>query len=156
MADQPLNELPVELVDYLQGSRLVLAVVTDAESGAPNVHAVSWAIAQDARTVQLAVDNRARLARNLKAAGQILLVVVGAGGCWSISGRAAVAEEQMKDTPLQLARFSITVETVRDVMFFGAELDQAPTYTVTYNPAAAARLDQQVYAALRREPQPAQ
>ncbi len=150
MADEPLTELPAELVEYLQGRRLVLVVTPAAEGGPVNVHAVSWAIACDRGTVRLAVDNRARLARNLKAAGKLVLVVPGAGGCWSITGHAALEEEQMNDTPLQLARFRLEVEAVRDVMFFGAALDQPPTYKVTYNPVAAARLDEQVYAALRR------
>ncbi|MGE5590654.1 MAG: pyridoxamine 5'-phosphate oxidase family protein [Bacillota bacterium] len=150
MADSPLTQLPDELVLFLQGRRLVLLVTADAGGGPANVHAVSWVLARNSREVLMAADNRSRLAINLRADGRVVLVVPGAGGCWSISGTARLEEETMPDTPLRLARFRLEVEAVRDVMFFGARLAAAPEYDVTYNAEAAARLDDQVYAALRR------
>lgn len=150
MADSPLAQLPDELVSFLQGRRMVLLVTADAEGGPANVHAASWVVARSNGEIQMAADNRSRLVRNLRADGRVVLVVPGAGGCWSISGTARLEEEAMSDVPLRLARFRVEVEAVRDVMFFGARLVTAPEYDVTYNAEAAARLDEQVYAALRR------
>lgn len=150
MADQPLTQLPDELVSFLQGGRLVLLVTADADGGPANVHAVSWVLARNHQEVLLAADNRSRLVRNLRADGRVVLVVPGAGGCWSIGGTALLEEEAMPDAPLRLARFRLAVEVVRDVMFFGSRLVAAPEFDVTYSAEAAARLDEQVYAALRR------
>lgn len=150
MADQPLSELPAELVSFLQGNRLVLLATADVEGGPANVHAVSWVVATDPHTVRLAADARSRLVRNIRADGRVVLVVPGAGGCWSAICRAELEQDNLSGTPLHLAGFHLEVEVVRDVMFFGAELTQAPAYGVSYDPAAAARLDEQVYAALRR------
>lgn len=150
MADQPLSELPAELVSFLQGGRLALLVTADAEGGPANVHAVSWVLARDAKTVLLAADVRSRLVRNLKADSQVVLVVPGAGGMWSIGARAEVEAENLEGAPLKLARFRLDVGVVRNVMFFGSRLVREPEYDVTYNPEAATRLDAQVYEALRR------
>lgn len=150
MADQPLSELPVELVSFLQGNRLVLLVTDDADSGHPNVHAVSWVVASDSKTVRLAADTRARLVRNLQASDRAVLVVPGAGGFWSINCRAEMESAILEDVPLKLARLRLDVEVVRDVMFFGSRLTEPPAYEVTYNPDAAARLDNRVFTALRR------
>lgn len=151
MADPALSELPPELVSFLQGNRLALLVTADAEGGPANVHAVSWVVASDPRTVRLAADTRSRLVRNIRADGHVVLVVPGAKGCWSITCRAELELDNLSGTPLKLARFRLEVQVVRDVMFFGAELTRAPEYGVSYNPEAAARLDEQVYAALRQE-----
>jgi hypothetical protein len=45
----------------------------------------------------------------------------------------------------------VDVTVVRDVMFYGAKIDQEPTYVKVYDEDAAAKLDNQVMSALKKD-----
>ena len=56
----------------------------------------------------------------------------------------------MEEVPLKLAMVEITIEAVRDVMFYGSRISVEPQYEKTYDKKAAAKLDNQVMTALRK------
>jgi len=52
--------------------------------------------------------------------------------------------------PFKLSCFDIHVEQVRDAMFYGSRLSVAPEYEKTYDKRAAEKLDNQVFAAMKK------
>lgn len=138
------------LVDYLQGGRVLLLTSIEKGTGHPYVTVHSWLLALDPRTLHLAVDSRAPVAVNIRHDPRVCLAVFGPDTCHAVRGRAQVAEDPMAGAPLTLARVAIQVDDVQDAMYFGARLAQAPAAAATYDAEKARRLDEKVYAALRK------
>lgn len=147
---EPLSTtLTPELVALLAKERLVLLATVD-ETGAPNVSAISWVHAPDARRVRFAVANRSRIVENVRKNSRVALAVFAQESILSISGEARIVQETMDGVPLKLALVEVAVSEVRDVMFYGAKIAVEPRYEKTYNPQAAAKLDQQVLEAMKK------
>lgn len=149
MAGEPRQDLPPELVEFLQVPRIVVVTTTDHETGTPMVNVISWVLARDARTLRVAGDGRARFVQNMRAGGRVALLVLGAGTAWTIYGTAGVLAEALPGVPLRLTLVELTDLTVFDSLFFGARLTAHPDWEVTYDAARAAELDRKVYAAMR-------
>lgn len=149
MANEPLTQLTEELQGLLQKERFITLATIDHETGAPNVSAISWVYAQNPTTIKFAVDNRSRIIQNIQHKDTVVFNIIGAGSCYSISGKAKVEVEKMENTPLRLARVAVHIAEVRDVMFFGAKISVEPEYEKTYDEEAATKLDQQVITALK-------
>ncbi|GAB6935930.1 MAG: pyridoxamine 5'-phosphate oxidase family protein [Bacillota bacterium] len=147
---EPLStSLTPELVTLLAKEHLVLLATVD-ETGAPNVSAISWVYAPDARRVRFAVANRSRIVENVRRNSRVALAVFAHESILSISGEARILQETMEGVPLKLALVEVAVSEVRDVMFYGAKVAVEPRYEKTYNPQAAAKLDQQVLEAMKK------
>ncbi|HEY8343033.1 MAG TPA: pyridoxamine 5'-phosphate oxidase family protein [Calditerricola sp.] len=147
---EPLSTtLTPELVALLAKERLVLLATVD-ETGAPNVSAISWVHAPDARRVRFAVANRSRIVENVRKNSRVALAVFAQESILSIAGEARIVQETMEGVPLKLTLVEVAVSEVRDVMFYGAKIAVEPRYEKTYNPQAAAKLDQQVLEAMKK------
>ncbi|SDY77745.1 Pyridoxamine 5'-phosphate oxidase [Evansella caseinilytica] len=151
MANQVEDRLTEELLPLLKQEHFVTLSTIDYEHGGPNVNAISWLYAVDEKAIRFSVDNRSRIIENIKKQSRAALTLIGAGSTYSISGRALILEEQMKDVPLKLALVELTVEEVRDVMFYGSRITAEPKYEKTYDREAAEKLDNQVMTAIKRE-----
>ncbi|EOP66651.1 hypothetical protein KOW_01430 [Bacillus cereus VDM006] len=68
---------------------------------------------------------------------------------FSISGEAKILKERLDGSPLKLTAVEVSVQEVRDVMFYGAKLASEPTYEKTYDLRAAEKLDNQVLTAMK-------
>ncbi|MBY6269478.1 MAG: hypothetical protein CW344_14750, partial [Parageobacillus thermoglucosidasius] len=62
---------------------------------------------------------------------------------------AHIKAEKIEGIPLKLALVDVAINEVRDVMFYGSKIIQEPKYEKMYDAQAAAKLDNQVMAALR-------
>jgi flavin reductase (DIM6/NTAB) family NADH-FMN oxidoreductase RutF len=149
MAETVSIQLTEELLPLLQKERFVTLSTIDVETGAPNVSAISWTYAPDATIIRFAVDNRSRIVENINKNRAVVLNLIGAGSCFSISGEASVAVEKLEGVPLKLARIDINIKEVRNVMFYGARISVEPEYEKTYDLEAATKLDKQVMDALK-------
>ncbi|MBO8171168.1 MAG: pyridoxamine 5'-phosphate oxidase family protein [Bacillaceae bacterium] len=149
MAETVAQSLSEELLSLLQKERFVMLSTMDHETGGPTLSALSWIYAPDSSTIRFAVDNRSRIVKNIKASPGVAIGLFGAGSVYSIIGNARVAVEKMEDVPLKLAMIEMEIELVRDVMFYGSRISTEPTYEKTYDPGAAAKLDNQVMASLK-------
>lgn len=151
MAETVMNTLPAELQEYLQGDRLVLIHTVDYETQSPNVAAISWLLAMDSNTIRFAVDPRSRIVTNLNHDPHISVTVIGPQTVHAVIGKAQVYPEQMEGVSIKMVRVEITVQEVRDVMFYGGKMTGVPTYEKTYDPKLAEKLDREVYTSLQKE-----
>jgi nitroimidazol reductase NimA-like FMN-containing flavoprotein (pyridoxamine 5'-phosphate oxidase superfamily) len=149
MAETVANSLNEQLFPLLQKERFVLLSTIDKDTGAPNVSAVSWVFAPNQSTVVFAVDNRSRMVANINQNAKVTLTLIGAGSVFSIAGEAKIAVEKMEAVPLKLAKVEISIDEVRDVMFYGSKISVEPEYEKTYDKQAAEKLDNQVMSALK-------
>lgn len=143
------DELPKEMLDYLEGERLVLLATVDP-AGAPNVSAISWVKAKDVNTIRFSVASNSRIVENLKNNKQTVFTVQGLHSVYTIQGTSDILEEAMEGVPMKLAKIETKISKVRNSMFWGAELSVEPEYVKTYNPQKAKELDDQVYESLMK------
>ncbi|MEJ8544627.1 pyridoxamine 5'-phosphate oxidase family protein [Brevibacillus borstelensis] len=151
MAETVSQTLSEELFGLLQQERFITLGTIDHESGAPSLSSLSWTLAASPQVIRFAVDNRSRILANIAKQPQVVLHLIGAGSSFAINGKAQVKCERMEEVPLKLAMVEVTIEAVRDVMFYGSRISVEPQYEKTYDKNAAAKLDNQVMTALRKE-----
>jgi len=149
MAETVSQSLSEELFALLQKERFVTLGTIDHESGAPSLSSLSWTFAPSVETIRFAVDNRSRILTNIAKDPQVVLHLIGAGSSFAINGKAVLQTERMEGVPLKLAMVKVTIEAVRDIMFYGSRISVEPQYEKTYDKNAAAKLDNQVMTALK-------
>lgn len=149
MAETVSQSLSEELFSLLQKERFVTLGTIDHESGAPSLSSLSWTFAPNVETIRFAVDNRSRILTNIAKDSQVVLHLIGAGSSFAINGKAVLQSERMEGVPLKLAMVEVTIEAVRDIMFYGSRISVEPQYEKTYDKNAAAKLDNQVMTALK-------
>lgn len=150
MADKPMTELTDELQSLLQEERLVLLSTVDHESNRPTSSAISWVQAPAKDKVRFAIDAKSRLVTNIKNNDGIVLTFFGQESVYAVSGTAHILTEKLDDVPFALACIELTIDMVRDAMFYGAKIIAEPKYDKTYNKAAAEKLDGQVMSAMEK------
>lgn len=138
------------LLKMLQNETFVLLNTVDAESGGPTSSAISWVYAVDAFTLRLAIDHRSRLVHNMKENPLVTLTVFGDHSIYAINGRSVVKSDPLPDVPFEMCCFDVEISAVRNALFYGAQLESAPTYTKVYDVRAAEKLDGQVFAAMQK------
>jgi hypothetical protein len=146
---KPEKQLQEQLVESLQGEKIVYVMTTDAESNRPQLSAVSWLVAgQDGKTVKFAVGHNASSADNISKNPAIVLGVTAAGSCYAIRGKGKVSD--IYERTIKLRVVTVQVEEVEDVMFYGGKVTTEPAYEKTYDPALAKKIDDEVYALLKK------
>lgn len=150
MPNQVEPKLIKPLFEELQKERFVTLATVDYETGGPNVSAISWVFAKDEGTVYFAVDNRSRILENIKNNPNAVINLIANESTYSIQGQAVIKEERLSDVPLKLALVEISIQEVRDVMFYGSKIVTEPQYDKTYDKAAAEKLDRQVMEAMKK------
>ncbi|TYS70816.1 pyridoxamine 5'-phosphate oxidase [Sutcliffiella horikoshii] len=142
------NALSKELVELLQGEKIVSLITTDKDSNKPNLSIVSWLVAhEDGKTIKFALGHKAESAFNIQENPELILGVVGAGSCYSINGKGSVSE--VIDKTMKYRVVTVEVESVEDVIFYGGKITQEPDYVKTYDEDLAKKLDEEVYALLK-------
>jgi flavin reductase (DIM6/NTAB) family NADH-FMN oxidoreductase RutF len=150
MANKVEVELTEQLFELLQSERFITLSTVDYETGGPNVSAISWIYAPSTKSIRFAVDNRSRILTNVNNNPKVVFNLIGAESTYSISGDASVKVEKMDGVPLKLALIEVSVNEVRDVMFYGSKISVEPKYEKTYDAEAAAKLDKQVMGAMKK------
>ncbi len=140
--------LPEKLIRYLSGNKLLLLSTIDAEDDGPNISAVSWARAIDDKHIRFAFSSNSRIVTNIKHNPKSVITILGLNSVFSIQGECSILEDLMEDVSINLSKIEMNVESVRNSMFWGAELSVEPEYIKTYDEAKAQKLDEQVYKAL--------
>lgn len=142
-------ELNDVLFDLLQKEYLVLLATIDHETKGPNVNAISWIHAKDRSTISFAVGHKSRIVDNIKSETQVNLTVFAENSVFTISGKATIASADMDNVSIKLAKIDVHIDAIRDVMFYGAEIAQKPTYVKTMNQELAEKLDMEVLRELK-------
>lgn len=147
---EAITSLSDALFTQLQKEAFVLLNTIDAESGAPTCSAISWVYAPDDKTLRFAIDMRSRLIANMKQNDKVTVSIFGAGTLNAVYGTATIVAEPLDEVPIKLACIDVTVDTVRDAMFYGSRISVMPEYEKTYDKRAADKLDGQVFAAMKK------
>jgi flavin reductase (DIM6/NTAB) family NADH-FMN oxidoreductase RutF len=150
MAEKVSNQLSEEMVNYLQGERIVTIASIDAENGSPNILCISWLLATDPTTLRLAIDGRSKLLANIAKDDRVTVTVLGLGTATAVTGRARKYVDKLEGCSLNMAGVEIKIEAVRDVMFYGGKLTNELAYEKTYDKALAEKYDTEIYTALRK------
>ncbi|MDM5189660.1 pyridoxamine 5'-phosphate oxidase family protein [Bacillus sp. DX4.1] len=149
MANVVEPALTDSLVQSLREENIVTIATTDYEKAVPNVSAISWVYAMNETSIRFAVDQRSRIVENLRHHATLVLTVMANESVFSISGKAKIVADRMEGISLKLTLVEVSVQEVRDVMFYGAKLTIEPKYEKTYDPRAAAKLDNQVLTVMK-------
>jgi hypothetical protein len=153
------NEMPEvattlspELFTSLQSETIVLLSTIDAEHGGPVTSAISWVYAVNENQIRFAVDARSRIVMNIRSNSLVNATLFANGTVNVIYGSAKIVQDSLEDVPFNLVCIDIHIETIRDSMFYGAKISVHPEYEKTYDLRAAKKLDQQVFAAMKKVP----
>lgn len=142
------NALNEQLIELLQGEKIVSLITTDKDTKKPNLSIVSWLVAhEDGKTIKFALGHKAESAFNIQENPELILGVVGAGSCFSINGKGSVSE--VIDKTMKYRVVTVEVDSVEDVIFYGGKITQEPDYVKTYDEELAKKLDEEVYALLK-------
>jgi hypothetical protein len=143
-----MEKLSPELVDLLQGEKIVSLVTTDSESGQPDLDVISWLVASpDGKQISFAVGHKAASAVNIQNEPRIILGVIGAGSCYAVKGTASVSD--VTELTMKLRVVTMNISSVEDVIFYGGQISVEPEYIKTYNKDLAEKLDREVYGLLK-------
>ncbi|WP_273850277.1 pyridoxamine 5'-phosphate oxidase family protein [Guptibacillus spartinae] len=145
------GSLSNDLLTLLKREQYVLLSTIDHETKGPNVSAISWLYAVDDQSIVFAVDQKSRIVSNIKGNDQISITLIGNESTYAINGKASLIEEKMENVPLKLTKYKLSIQEVRDVMFYGAKMSVEPAYEKIYDPEAAAKLDRSVMAELKKD-----
>ncbi len=138
------------LLHSLQQEKLILLSTIDLETGSPTMNAISWIYPVDSETLRFAVDQRSRLIANMQNNALVTLTLIGSGSVHAIYGHAQVAADTLEGVPFKLTCFEVKITAVRDAMFYGARISVEPEFEKTYDKRAAEKLDNQVFAAMKK------
>ncbi|MBL4952540.1 pyridoxamine 5'-phosphate oxidase family protein [Neobacillus sp. YIM B02564] len=150
MVNQVEPRLIKPLFDELQKEKFVTLATIDHETGGPNVRAISWVLAKNDCIIYFAVDNRSKILENISRNNQVVINLIANESVYSIQGVAAIKVDRLPDVPLKLALVEVSINEVRDVMFYGSKIISEVQYDKTYDKKAAERLDRQVMEAMKK------
>ncbi len=147
---EALTALPDKLFDKLQKEPFVMLSTIDVESGGPTNNAISWVYAVDPTTIRFALDRRSRLLSNIASNPKVTATFFAEHTVYTVYGSAVMRVEALEEVPFKLACYDITIEFVRESMFYGSRISVEPEYEKTYDKRAAEKLDNQVFAAMKK------
>jgi hypothetical protein len=136
--------LSTEMVELLQGKTLVMLHVFDPKLERVISSAMSWVYAIDEKTIRLAVDHKSRLVELGESNAEMVLTVIGMTKVYSIFGESKVRSKLAEDMTLKMAIIEVSVDEIRDITFYGAEITQNPLFRKTYNEKLVKKLDDEV------------
>lgn len=134
----------------LKNEKFVMLGTVDAENGSPTLNGISWIYAVDQTKLRFALDQRSRLVANVKANPRVTIAFFGGGTLNTVYGTAEIVTDALEDVPFKLACVDVSIEAVRDGMFYGSRITIEPEYEKTYDKRAADKLDGQVFAAMNK------
>ena len=142
------EKLSPELVESLQGEKIVTLVTSDGESKNPDLSVISWVKAhEDGKTIKFALGHNAHSAKNIQENPYVILGVTGAGSCYSVKGKGTVSD--IIDKTMKYRIVTLEVEAVDDVIFYGGKITSETEYEKTYDANLAEKLDAEVYELLK-------
>ncbi len=128
--------------------RIAFLSTIHAETGAVQQNVVSWIHGYKPNVVRIAASTKSQLVSNIEANPHVNFSFFYEKTVVSVQSQAKILTKQLPGAPFALTVIEIEANELHDIMFYGAEIAQAPAYLKTYNNKAAQKLDEQVYAGL--------
>lgn len=145
---QVVTELSDALYLAFQSETYCLLNTIDVDSGGPTATVISWIYALDHTTLRFAIDHRSRLVYNIKCNPHVTVTVCYDDKMVAVSGQAKTVQDPLRGVPSKLCLFDMSIDAVRNPLFYGAELASPPLYRRTGN-AEAKQFDELVFAAMK-------
>lgn len=143
------DTLSQDLIQFLQGERIVSLITLNKDTKKPTVSTISWLIAEKSgQRIKFALGHKASSIDNIQADPYVVLHVVGPDNCYEITGNATVSET-FKGT-MSFRVVTVDIESVENVMFYGGKVTTVPAYEKNYNLELAKKLDDEIYSQLRK------
>lgn len=133
----------------LQGKSLVFLQAVNPEDQSIYSTALSWIYATSPTTIHFAIDSKSQLIDLLAKNPHVTLNVVADESTHAITGKAQLKERKAEGISIHLALLEISVEEVRDIMFFGGKIVTEPAFIKTYDQKLIDKLDNEVSEAVR-------
>jgi flavin reductase (DIM6/NTAB) family NADH-FMN oxidoreductase RutF len=144
-----VSQLKQELIDFLQGERLVSLITVDKESGRPTVTTVSWVIAQeDGKTIKIATGHKGTSIDNISSNPLVVLNVLAPETSYEIVGTADVSD--IMQGTMKYRVITVKVDDFHENMFYGGKITTIPEYTKTYDAELAKKIDTEIYGELKK------
>jgi len=119
--------MPPRLVQFIAGGETCVVATVD-ETGRPNTTLMTWVVARNPQTLAMAVDQRSRTIKNVRANGRVAIEVLGDDLCYGLRGTAVVEKELMESPPFPCALVAVRIEDVRDHAAAGVRF-RGPRYS---------------------------
>ena len=143
------EKLSNELIDFLQGERIISLITINKETKRPTVSTISWLIAhENGQTIKFALGHKASSIANIENDPYIVLNVIGPDSCYEITGSGNVSEIMQGTMKYRIV--TVDIESVEDVIFYGGKINAVPGYEKTYDPELANKIDSEIYSQLKR------
>ena len=94
--------MPPRLVQFIAGGETCVVATVD-ETGRPNTTLMTWVVARNPQTLAMAVDQRSRTIKNVRANGRVAIEVLGDDLCYGLRGTAVIEKETMTSAPFPCA-----------------------------------------------------
>ncbi|MNC49968.1 hypothetical protein D3C75_991840 [compost metagenome] len=120
------------------------------DSGGPTSTVISWIYALDHSTLRLAIDHRSRLVHNIKSNPHITVTLFHGDSMVAVNGKATTVQDPLQDVPFSMCLFDMSIDAVRNALFYGAKLKSPPLYTREFNELEAKQFDELVLAAMKK------
>lgn len=144
------TELSDAQLQLLQNERYATLATVDHQTGAPKMNAISWVYAPSVKHLFFAVGYKSKIIENIAKQPRVSISIMCEGTTIGLNGTAFIKKDVLKDVSVKLALIQVDITQIDDIMFFGARITDELRYIKTYDQDAAARLDRQVKAAMRR------
>jgi hypothetical protein len=118
--------MPAELVEFLQGGRIVTGATIGAD-GLPYTMVMNSVVAVDEHTLRFALDRRTHTLRNIEAGSAMMLEIIGEGFIYGARGATRIVREVMEHAPVPSALIEISVQMVKRDLPPGVDVD-APSF----------------------------
>lgn len=150
MANKMTYELSDKLFAQLQNESLVLLHTIDSKHGHPTSSAISWIYAPDRTTLRFALDKRSQICENISRNASVTFSLFGDEKVHAVYGKARMASEAMEGVPFKMVCMEVTIDSIKDAMFYGSRMMVQPEFEKTYDQRAAEKLDNQVFSAMKK------
>ena len=142
--------MPPRLVQFIAGGETCVVATVD-ETGRPNTTLMTWVVARNPQTLAMAVDQRSRTIKNVRANGRVAVEVLGDDLCYGLRGTAVIEKETMTSAPFPCALVALKVEDVRDHGAAGVKY-VGPSYSFHEGKEHRRGVEEAVFAELKGPP----
>ncbi|WP_088835157.1 hypothetical protein [Paenibacillus tyrfis] len=147
-----IAELSPEMVQQLQGQNIVFLNIVNRETGDIYSTCLSWVYAVSPTAIRFAIDAKSDFVQILQQDPRLVMNFIAQETVFSVKGKAAVKVAQTEGLTLKMALIEVTVEEIRDIIFYGGKIVTQPAFVKTYKEDLIKKLDNEMRTALNSLP----
>lgn len=142
------QQLSRELVDFLQGEKIISLITINKETKQPTVSIISWLLAhKNGRFFTFAVGHNADSTKNIEEDPYVVLNIIAENSTFEVTGEGKVSN--IYKGTIKYRVVTVEIKTVKENMFYGGKITTFPQYEKTYDLNLAKKLDHEIYVTLK-------